>query len=79
MILEKLIDNFIKKNNGCTYDNTCFTSKEIKDRFSIILKKIKTLGNSSVVAIKNKNKIDFLLSILACMKLNIAYVPLGYS
>ena len=77
MNLERIIDSFILHNNGCNYDKKKFTSHDIRLRFLFILRKIQSVDRSLVVAIKNTDKLDFLLTILACMKLKITYVPLG--
>lgn len=77
MNLERIIDSFILHNNGCDYDEKKFTTHDIRLRFLFILRKIQSVDRSLVVAIKNTDKLDYLLTILACMKLKITYVPLG--
>jgi len=78
-MLKKLINNYIKFNKGCIYNNHTYTSAYLKKRYSLIYNKVSRLNNTFNVGILLENKIDFFLSILSCMRSNITYVPLDYS
>lgn len=77
MNIEKTIDSFINLNNGCEYDDLTFTPQQIKKRYLYILKKIQVIDTGTIVALKLKDKLNYFLAILACMRANITYVPLG--
>ena len=77
MNIEKTIDSFINLNNGCEYDDLTFTPQQIKKRYLCILKKIQVIDTGKIVALKVKDKLNYFLAILACMRANITYVPLG--
>ena len=77
MEIEKIIDSFINFNNGCEYDERTFKPQLIKKRYLYILKKIQVIDTDTIVALKVKDKLNYFLAILACMRANITYVPLG--
>lgn len=78
-MLKRLIENYIKFNRGCVYNNHKYTSAYLRKRYNQIYNRVSKLNNTFTVGILLENKIDFFLSILSCMQSNITYVPLDCS